>query len=295
MKSRSSYASVPSLLLSSLVAAVALSAATAIAIPVSGDLSITVTNQPASNQFCVGDSVAFNLDLSRIPTTNPQNASDPTYFYILFMGPPQDPSVDPTGISKTPRGLVLGAVPPTPISAPKTSSSVVVPDKVKGFTGLTLRAVVSYASQLGNPEALQNAANSSPAFSISASSSSCSNGGGGGGGNVPSSACTLKDTQAPYAIPTDGAGNPLILTFTDAQTYCSTMKGYYKLAPKNDANKDVISRLVSTCAPKQGQAWISSWNTDTYSGYPLFTMGYGVYVDVTWTDKMPLICATSSA
>ncbi|KAI9318846.1 hypothetical protein DFJ73DRAFT_879332 [Zopfochytrium polystomum] len=121
-------------------------------------------------------------------------------------------------------------------------------------------------------------------------------GGGGGSG----AGCSLKDSAAPYAIPTDASGNPILVSFADAQKYCSSTQGYFQLAPETDGNRDLLSRLVSTCAPSLSRAWISSFNGDTYSGYPLFTMkrtdgtaGYGVYVDVTFTEKMPMICTTS--
>ncbi|KAI9333153.1 hypothetical protein DFJ73DRAFT_854588 [Zopfochytrium polystomum] len=69
---------------------------------VQGNFTVTVTNQPASNQFCVGDSISYALDLAQIPTANPANQSDATYLYAFLFGPPQNASVDPTGISKTP-------------------------------------------------------------------------------------------------------------------------------------------------------------------------------------------------
>ncbi|KAI9318322.1 hypothetical protein DFJ73DRAFT_926160 [Zopfochytrium polystomum] len=52
-----------------------------------------------------------------LPAANPQNKSDPTYFYVMLFGPPQDPSADPTGISKTARGLRLSALEPPPVSS----------------------------------------------------------------------------------------------------------------------------------------------------------------------------------
>ncbi|KAI9324616.1 hypothetical protein DFJ73DRAFT_802344 [Zopfochytrium polystomum] len=126
-----------------------------------------------------------------------------------------------------------------------------------------------------------------------------SSGGGGSGIGGSGAGCSLKDSAAPYAIPTDSSGNPILVSFADAQKYCSSTQGYFQLAPETDGNRDLLSRLVSTCAPSLSKAWISAFNGDTYSGYPLFTMkrtdgtaGYGVYVDVTFTEKMPMICTT---
>ncbi|KAI9326761.1 hypothetical protein DFJ73DRAFT_865199 [Zopfochytrium polystomum] len=133
---------------------------------VDGNFTITVTNQPASNQYCVGDSIAFALDLGNIPKSNPQNKSDATYVSVLVMGPAQDPAVDPAGLSKTPRGLVLGALGFTPVSTFAGSATYTVDKRLKGFTGLFLRAIVSYESQFALFESFQTAAATKVPFSV---------------------------------------------------------------------------------------------------------------------------------
>ncbi|KAI9333152.1 hypothetical protein DFJ73DRAFT_854584, partial [Zopfochytrium polystomum] len=171
---------------------------------VTGNFSITVTNQPASNQYCVGDSIAYSLDLSKLPAANPQNQSDPTYLYVLLFGPPQDASVDPSGISRTPRGLSLSALAQTPISSFKGTATYVVPDNVKGFVGLFLRAVVAYQSTLFAPEALQASANSSPAFSIATSCNATSS------SSSPSSTAVTASSSAKVVSSTSTSSTNLV-------------------------------------------------------------------------------------
>ncbi|KAI9326757.1 hypothetical protein DFJ73DRAFT_865195 [Zopfochytrium polystomum] len=141
---------------------------------VDGNFTISVTNQPSSNQYCVADSIAYTLDLTNVPKANPNNSSDATYLSIMVMGPPQDPSVDPNGISKTPRGLVVGALGKTLVSTFSGSDAYVVEEKLKGFTGLFLRAIVFYDSQSALFESFQTAASSKTPFSIAKSCNSTS-------------------------------------------------------------------------------------------------------------------------
>ncbi|KAI9327151.1 hypothetical protein DFJ73DRAFT_864426, partial [Zopfochytrium polystomum] len=129
-----------------------------------GAFTITVKNQSFPCQFCVGDTISYSLDFSQIATVNPQNFSDATYVRVLLVGPPQDESVDPTGISRTP--LAVTILDPTPVSTFKNPVTYTIPDTFKGFVGLFLHAVASYESNLGQTDAPQNTANSRPSFSI---------------------------------------------------------------------------------------------------------------------------------
>ncbi|KAI9326763.1 hypothetical protein DFJ73DRAFT_865203 [Zopfochytrium polystomum] len=154
---------------------------------VQGNFTVTVTNQPASNQFCVGDSISYALDLAQIPAANPANQSDATYLYAFLFGPPQNASVDPTGISKTPRGLRLSMLQPTPLSGFAGAATFVVPESVRGFVGLSVRAILSFQSGLASPEQLQSSAGSSPQFSIAVA---CATGSASGSASTGSATTT---------------------------------------------------------------------------------------------------------
>ncbi|KAI9334686.1 hypothetical protein DFJ73DRAFT_852741, partial [Zopfochytrium polystomum] len=84
------------------------------------------------------------------------------------------------------------------------------------------------------------------------------------------SPCTLPDTRG-IALPLDAAGNPLVFNFDAAKKYCAA-NGFAGLVAETSTNQRLVSDLVSK---------IGSWNTDTYGGYPLFTMertdGYPYY------------------
>ncbi|KAI9334660.1 hypothetical protein DFJ73DRAFT_852686, partial [Zopfochytrium polystomum] len=114
-------------------------------------------------------------------------------------------------------------------------------------------------------------------------------------------ACKPQGSDADYAVPTDINGKPLIFSFEEAKTYCS-MNTFYNLAKETYANQPDFEKLLAQCTPSK-KAWIAAWNTDTYQGYPLFTMARtdgdvnsksGVYIDITNTERMPAICGTSS-
>ncbi|KAI9334687.1 hypothetical protein DFJ73DRAFT_852751 [Zopfochytrium polystomum] len=114
--------------------------------------------------------------------------------------------------------------------------------------------------------------------------------------------CRWQSTTAPFAIPTGSDGKPLVFSFDEAKAYCGK-NGLYGLSAENSGNQYVFEQVLAQCVGSYKKAWISSWNTDTYGGYPLFTMlrtdgdvnaKSGVYVDITNTERMPAFCTTSA-
>ncbi|KAI9333156.1 hypothetical protein DFJ73DRAFT_854591 [Zopfochytrium polystomum] len=222
--------------ISSLITAFAAAAGLMIATPtlaaypqVDGTFSISVTNQPASNQYCVGDSISFSLDLSNIPTTNPQNKSDATFVSVMVMGPPQGSTVDPTGISNTPRGLVVGALGFTPISSFSGSATYVVEDKLKGFTRLFFRAIVFYESQSSLFESFQTAASTQTSFSIA---SSC---------NAPP---TPQQVEGSFTISVTNQPANNQYCVGDSVAFSLDLSNIPKVNPKNSSDATYLSVMI---------------------------------------------------
>ncbi|KAJ1554974.1 hypothetical protein HK405_003550 [Cladochytrium tenue] len=109
-------------------------------------------------------------------------------------------------------------------------------------------------------------------------------------------------TSGVYGIPTDSNGVPLLMTWTEAGTYCSGIgtAGFGGLAGDTTDLNVQLGDLIDSCNPPGSRAWIGSWNGDWYQGTPLFMMhiwdgsGYSVYADLNSTDVMAALCVKKS-
>ncbi|KAI9333159.1 hypothetical protein DFJ73DRAFT_780976 [Zopfochytrium polystomum] len=175
--------------------------------------SLAAYPQPSSNQYCVADSIAYTLDLTNVPKANPNNSSDATYLSIM-----------------TPRGLVVGALGKTLVSTFSGSDAYVVEEKLKGFNGLFLRAIVFYDSQSALFESFQTAASSKTTFSIA---KSC---------NSTSTSPSLSSTSS---SPTSASSSALPTSSTSDSTSASSSQTSSSSASSSSSPNSTSSILYS--------------------------------------------------
>ncbi|KAJ1539595.1 hypothetical protein HK405_012696 [Cladochytrium tenue] len=109
-------------------------------------------------------------------------------------------------------------------------------------------------------------------------------------------------TSGDYGIPTDTSGTPLLMSWYEANSYCTGLatSGFGAVAADSSDVNVQLGDLIDSCGVPGNRAWIAAWNGDTYQGTPLFMMqvwqgtGYSVYADLNATDIMAALCVKKS-